>query len=131
MKFYLRFILVWAVNSLVILLANSMYSGYFVLGNAVMTPVVAGIFTGFLLTVFTRAVKPLLVRAGIVKKGRGMMFVTYWLVNSVIIWVLARLSVITGFGIPAFYWSFVLGIAASLGQWLLRQGFKSFKLIEK
>lgn len=131
MKFYLRFLLVWFVNSLVILLANQMYGIYYVLGNAVLTPMMAGIFTAFLLTVLTKSVKPLLVKAGLIKKGKGMMFITYWLVNSIVIWILARLSVITGFGIPAFYWAFVLGFIASFGQWLLRQGFKGFKLIEK
>lgn len=131
MKFYLRFLLVWIVNSVVILLANQFYGRYFVLGNAVLTPMMAGILTGFLLTVLTRSIKPVLTRFGLAKKGRVVMFVKYWFINSIIIWILARLSVITGFGIPAFYWAFVLGITASLGQWIMRQVFKNFKLIEK
>jgi uncharacterized membrane protein YvlD (DUF360 family) len=131
MKFYLRFLLVWLLNSLIILFASRLLGNNYVLGNAVMPPFVAGIFTGFLLTILTKSFKPLLVKLGIVKKSRKSMFLAYWIVNSILIWVLARLSVITGFGIPAFYWAFILGFVTSFGQWLVRQGFKKYKLIEK
>jgi len=131
MKIYLRFLIVWLLNSVIIFLANSAFGTNYVLGNAVMTPIVAGIFTGFLLTVLTKSVKPLLAKVGMAKKSRCSMFLTYWIVNSLVIWTLARLSVITGFGISAFYWAFALGLVTSLGQWLIRQVFKKCKLIVK
>ncbi|KKR70394.1 MAG: hypothetical protein UU12_C0022G0004 [Candidatus Woesebacteria bacterium GW2011_GWA2_40_7b] len=131
MNFYLRFLLIWFINSVIILLANNNFGTNYVLGNAVMPPMVAGIFTGFLLTVLTKSFKPLLAKIGIGKKSRGSMFLTYWIINSVVIWALARLSVITGFGISAFYWAFALGLVSSLGQWLVRQVFKKYKLIVK
>ena len=131
MKFYLRFLIVWLLNSVIIILANRTFGTNYVLGNAVMPPMVAGIFTGFLLTVLTKSFKPLLAKIGIAKKSRGSMFLTYWIINSVVIWALARLSVITGFGISAFYWAFALGLVTSLGQWLVRQGFKKYKLTVK
>ena len=124
MKPYIRFLIVWVVNSGLIFLANSYYPGSFVLGNAVMTPVTAGILTGFFLTLFTLFSKSFSKKF---LENRYKMFGYYFLVNSVGIWLLARLSVITGFGIPAFYRAFYLGFITVTAQWLARQGFKKFK----
>jgi uncharacterized membrane protein YvlD (DUF360 family) len=125
MKMYVRFLLVWAINSIVLLLANAYYPANFVLGNAVMTPTMAGILTGFLLTLLLRVFgsfsrKP--------KSNRFLMFVYYFLANSFVLWLLARISVVTGFGIPSFKYAFYLGFVVCLVQWLVRQAFKKLSL---
>jgi len=125
LKKYLRFLVVWAVNSCIILLANNCYRSNFVLGNAVMTPIMAVILTGFLLTIFLRFAKSFSKKFS---GNRYKMFGYYFMANAVGIWILARLSAITGFGISAFYWAFYLGLGTSLGQWVTRQVFKKFKL---
>lgn len=127
MKMYLRFLFIWAFNSLMIILAHSYYGGSYVLGNAVMTPTTAGILSGFLLTVFCLGAKPVL-KMLIAKQGRVIMFGGYWLINFIGLWILARLSFVSGFGIAAFYYAFTLGVFTALGQWLLRQAFKVTKL---
>lgn len=121
---YVRFIFVWLVNTVVILLANNLYPSSYVLGNALMSPLIALILTAFFLTLFLKVVR------GLPKKpdGRIMRFGYYFLANSIGIWILARLSVITGFGIPAFYWAFYLGFLTTLAQWVTRQLFKKFKV---
>jgi len=124
MTAYVKFLIVWATNLGIIFLANSYYSDSFVLGNAVMTPTMAGILTGFFLTLFARFSKTF---SGKFLGNKFKMFGYYFLVNSVGIWLLARLSVITGFGIPSFYWAFYLGFITVIAQWLVRQGFKKFK----
>lgn len=125
LKKYLRFLVVWAINSCIILLANNFYRSNLVLGNAVMTPVMAVILTGFLLTIFLRFAKSC---SKPFSGSRYKMFGYYFLANAVGIWILARLSAITGFGISAFYWAFYLGFYTTLGQWITRQAFKKFKL---
>lgn len=131
MKFYIRYLSVWALNSALIIAAATYYSSSYVLGNAIIPPVTAGIFTGFLLTVFDRLPQPLFTKFEIKTKGRLVMFIFYWLVNSVGIWIIARLSFLSGFGIVSFFWAFTLGFIVCLGQWALRQLFKSLKLLEK
>lgn len=125
MKMYIRFALIWAVNTILICLANFYYPQGYVLGNAVLTPVMAAVLTGFFLTLLLRIFATFKQKP---KKSRYMMFGYYFLANSVLIWGLARLSVVTGFGIPAFYWAFYLGFFAVLAQWLTRQAFKGLKL---
>lgn len=130
-KFLIRFAVIWALNSTLIFLANSYYPSDFVLGNSVLSPINAGIFSGFLLTVFCRLVKPLVRKFGFEVKGRYKMFAFYWLVNSVGIWLIARIAPFSGLGITAFYWAFALGFVASLVQWLVRQVFKATHLLQK
>jgi len=123
---YIRFLLVWLVNTLIFFFANRFYPTSYVLGNAVMTPTMAAILVGFFLTLILK------VAGSFKKKPKGskyMMFGYYFLANSVAIWVLARLSVVTGFGIPAFFWAFYLGFFTVIAQWLARQIFKSLKLL--
>ena len=131
MKLYVRFLIIWFVNASIFLLANNIYPRNYVLGNAVIPPVFAGIFAGFLLTIFTKAVRPILNKLGIKTQGRLTMIVFYLGLNSFGIWLIARLAIISAFGIPAFYWAFPLGGVAWLGQWLSRQIFKATDLLDK
>lgn len=127
MKLYIRFLSVWALNSALFLLAANYFPSNYVLGNAVMPPVTAGIFSGFLLTLILKFAKAFSKNFSEPKYKR---FVYYFLANSVAVWVIARLSVISGFGISSFKSAFCLGLAATLSQWLLRQAFKQFSLLK-
>jgi hypothetical protein len=121
MKIYIRFLSAWALNSILFLLANNYYPKSYVLGNAVMMPVIAGVVAGFLLTFFLLVVRGLSTNF---KKPRYKAFAYYFLANSVGIWLIARLSVVSGFGIANFKLAFCLGLVATLLQWLLRQVLK-------
>lgn len=129
LKQYVRYLIIWGINSGVILLANKLYPSNFVLGNAVVPPIYAALLAGFLLTVFDKAIKPLVKKLVPEKRGRYVMFGIYWLVNFVGIWLLARVSFISGFGISAFYFAIILGLAVCIAQWLGRQFFKVIKFL--
>jgi hypothetical protein len=127
MKQYTRFLIAWGVNTLVILLANAYFPTNYVLGNAMIGKVTAGFLVGFMLTFMMRLAK------GIIKKNidaRYLRFGFYFIANSVSIWLLARFAPIFGFGIPAFYYAFYLGLAACIFQWISRQIFKKLNLIK-
>ncbi len=129
-KFLVRFVLVWALNSSLFYLGNMLYPDSLVLGTATLSKGMAAVFSGLLLTILCKMAKPFVTKVGIKSvSGRLKMFVFYWLVNSLAIWIIARLAPISGFGIVAFYWAFLLGLATSLGQWLLRQVFKAVKAV--
>ncbi len=129
-KFLIRFLVVWAANSLVLYLAHLYNPINIVLGTASLSAQTAAVVSGFLLTVLCRIAKRVILRFKIPGlKGRYSMFAYYFVINSVAIWLIARMAPITGLGIRAFYWAFVLGFATSLVQWVLRQVFKVFKLL--
>ncbi len=128
MKRYIRYLVIWAINTGVIMLANKYWPSNFVLGNAVIPPVYAAIFAGLLLTIFDKAIKPVVKKLNVKERGRIVMLGIYWLVNFLGIWIIARLSFLSGFGISAFYYGMILALFASLGQWLGRQLFKAIRI---
>ena len=125
---YIKFILIWPVNSLIIWAANALYPGNIVLGNANMPPMAAILVSGFFVTLLCKLAKILFVKFVHLKKtSRWAMFVFYWLINSIVIWLVARLAPFTGLGISSFYWAFGLGFTLNFFQWVTRQLFKVFK----
>lgn len=130
-KTYIKFIIIWLINSLIIWAANALYPGNIVLGNANISLTAGVIISGFLVTLLCKLVKILFVKFVHIKKtSRWVMFIFYWLVNSVIVWLVARLAPYTGLGISSFYWAFGLGFALNFFQWVIRQILKVFKLVK-
>jgi len=129
LKQYVRYLIIWAINTGVIMLANTYWPSNYVLGNAVIPPIYAAFFAGFLLMVFDKAMKPIIKRLIMKERSRYIMFGIYWFVNFVGVWLIARISVVSGFGISAFYFAIALGFVACVAQWLVRQFFKLVKFI--
>lgn len=129
MKKSLPFAFYWLVNFVLIFAAGTYYMNGFTFGSATIpNPILAMAWTALLLTVLCRLAKPLVAQAkGSVNK-RLKNFVLYWGINSVAIWLLARIPGLTGFGIARFYWAIGLGLVLNLGQWVTRQGLKAAKL---
>jgi uncharacterized membrane protein YvlD (DUF360 family) len=124
-----RWLIVWVINAVVIYLAYLLNPVDIVLGTYRMSAILAAVFSGLLITAITRLVKLSKITAKIdFLKGRYLMFVFYGLVNTAGVWLIARFAWATGLGISSFVWAFVLGFALCFGQWLVRQGFKTFKL---
>lgn len=128
-KLFVRFLVLWFINSTLIYLAHVLYPMDFVLGTALFSLPTAVVVAGFLLTLLCKLGKFFTNKLKGKVKGRLGMLVYYWLVNGVAIWLIARFAPYTGFGITRFYWAFVLGFATNLGQWVVRQLFKATKLI--
>jgi len=129
LKHYLRFILVWLANSLLIYIASALYPLSFVLGTAFVSVAIAPFIAGLGLTLICKLGKILLAKLGVELKGRYAKFVYYWVINAAGIWSLARFAPYSGLGISAYYWALGLGFATSLFQWLLRQAFKRSNLL--
>ncbi|OGM31055.1 hypothetical protein A2630_00070 [Candidatus Woesebacteria bacterium RIFCSPHIGHO2_01_FULL_44_10] len=129
-KKLLPFVVYWLVNFIIIYAAGTFFTDGFAFGSAnVPTPVLAMGWTALLLIVLCRLAKPLVARVKIKFNSRLRNFILYWGVNSVAIWVLARIPALTGFGIARFYWAIGLGLATNLGQWVTRQVLKATKMI--
>jgi hypothetical protein len=128
LKKYTPFITYWAANSLVFYLANLYDSATFVIGSSWMGYTLNIIWVGLWLTLILFAVKVLGKKAKAKFPGRSKGLIYYWFWNFVIIWLIAKLAFITGFGIPKFYWAAILAIFTNLFQWLARQLLKKAKV---
>lgn len=127
-KFLMKFTGHWIINALVLSFASSSFPGNVVLGNAYLGTPTAGIFSAFLLTVLLLVAKGLARTKGFNIKGRSGMFLYYWASASAGIWLVARVSTVSGFGISRFTWAIGIGLVVSLTSWILRQAFKGMKI---
>lgn len=130
-KKYIPFLSFWLINSLFLYLAAFALPLHFVLGNFWLSPVAAIFFAGFWITAVIQAAEPILKRLNITLKGSPQMFLFYWVSNTVAIWLVARVSHLTGFGISRFYWAIFLGLVLNFAQWGLWRLLKEAKLLGK
>jgi hypothetical protein len=110
----------WIVNSFVISFFHYLYPNDFVLGTVKFTPLDASIYSGFWLTfvvwTFWDYIMAKEIKFGGIKTG-----LWFWMANVIGIWVTARLSNFTGFGISYFYLAIILGFFTNLLQRLIRK----------
>jgi hypothetical protein len=127
-KFIVRFVSYWIVNTIIISFANTFFPNAFELGNANLSIPVAGIFSGFLLTIVLLIARGLARSGKLLVRGRVFMFLYYWGSASIGIWLVARVAGLSGFGIARFTWAIGVGFATAFIHWVLRQAFKGMKL---
>ena len=124
LKKNIPFISFWILNSLLLYLATLVYPSAYVLGNMSLSSGMAAIVAGLVWTAIVWWLRPLCRNLNIKPKGRYNMFAFYWVANFIAIWVTARLSVLTGFGIYRFTWAIWLALVADVAQWLVWQVLK-------
>jgi hypothetical protein len=130
LKKYTPFIAYLLANSFVIYFANLFYPDIFVIGSSKMGYWLNLLWAGFWLTLILLAIKLMTKKpkSSFKGTGKGMIYWFFW--NSFAIWLVAKLAVITGFGIPKFYWAVVLGFFTNFAQWLMRQCLKACRIIK-
>ena len=119
MKKFLPFIFFWALNTILLFLANSLSAANFVLGNARFSPIWAALVAGLVWTVLVWIAQPLVKKVGVDPKGAIGMLVFGWVSNFAAIWLTARMAPLTGLGISSFVWAILLALVADLAQFLL------------
>ena len=117
---HILFISYWVVNSFLLYLASRVLPESYALGTWKFTQFEAAIYAGFWLTFFVWSMWDFILTKGL-KLTDGLSTILYfWGVNSLGIWLVARFSQITGFGISAFYWALYLGLVTDLVQRIAR-----------
>lgn len=129
MKKYLPFLSIWLVNAVLIYLVSLVLPAYYVLGTHVISELPGAVLSGFLVTLFCWAAKPIVASLKVKLEGRVKMVFFYWTCNTIAIWLVARFSIYTGFGIAAYYWAIALGFVANFMQWLIWQALKKYKYV--
>jgi uncharacterized membrane protein YvlD (DUF360 family) len=72
--------------------------------------------------------KPIVTIFKIKLSGTSNNFFFYFAVNTILIWLLARVPNFTGFGISRFTWAIILGLILNLIQWRSWEILKAQKL---
>ncbi len=118
MKKQTPFLTFWILNSVLVWLGNNLYPESIVLGNfrmsAFISIVVAGLIWTFLVWVagsFAKRISKL--------DGRAMKMAFYFAANILAVWLTARMSALSGFGISNYSWSILLGFVGNIAQYLV------------
>ena len=128
MKKYIPFTSFLVINFLVLYLFSVIFPNNIVFGNDVLSSIFAAIWTAFILTFLSWIAKPILSRIRINLTGVRNKIIFYFIVNTVLIWILARFPSFTGFGISRFSWAIILGLFLELTQWRIWEILRTRKL---
>ncbi len=116
-KQLVNFLSFWVGNSVVFLIAAAVLKGNVVLGNDKVSPSLAAIIAGLVLTLITTLTPQVVEKSGFRLKDDKLWALVFLVVNFVTLWVIKRLAVLTGLGISSILWVFVLAAVVTLVQW--------------
>lgn len=108
----------WVINALLLYFANMLYPMYFVLGNAYFGVLSAALVASLVWTLLVWNAMPLSKWLKIKEKEALKMAAFYLVVNFIALWVIARFSLMFGFGVASFKWVGALAFMANILQWL-------------
>ncbi len=109
MKRYKLFTLYWLANTAMLYLANVLLPAHFTLGNNLFSTMQATVFTAFIWNVVIWNGESWFKDLELQSKSPMVMMLQYLGLNFATLWLLARLAVLTGFGVSSFL--YVLGLA--------------------
>lgn len=114
---YMLLLSIGVVNAIALYLANMFFPTYIVLGNSTLSPLLATVITGFLLSAFMGLPEPVMKVVGLKSKNEITLAFVYLVFNVVGLWVLGRLANYIGFGVSSFVVVIVLGFVLNLVQY--------------
>jgi len=105
-----KFLALWVLNSISLAVLSQIFSSSIVLGNAVLSRGLASVFSAFLMTIIFFLVPASAEKAEIKVKDGRLWIVLDFVALVIGIWIVKRLSVLTGLGISNIL--FVILVAA-------------------
>jgi len=112
----IKFLILWTVNTLLLLIFAALFANDIVLGNAVMTKPMASVLVGLILTILISLVPKVAKKYDVKIKDEKIQTSVYFFVDLVSIWILKRLADFTGLGISNILWVLILAIIVALVQ---------------
>lgn len=110
----IKFLATWVVNSILLVVISQIFKGTVVIGNAALPKGMAAVFAGFLITIVFFLV-PIAVEKSEIKIKDYRLWVVLDFISLVIgVWVVKRLSVITGLGIANILFVLIVAILVTL-----------------
>ena len=104
------FLTFWVVNTVVLLVANSIFGGNVVVGNQSISTGLSAIFAGLVLTALIPLAPKAVEQTGYKIKNQNVWPAIFLASNIVVLWILKRLAMVTGFGISSILWVLILAI---------------------
>lgn len=107
----------WVVNAIVLLLASLIFRDNIVLGNDKVSTPMAAVLAGLVITGLTYLVRPIVAKSGLKVKGEYNWGIVYLVANTLIVWVIKRLALVLGLGVANIFFTLILAVLLTVGQW--------------
>ena len=117
----LKFIGFWLISSLLIWITAQISPRGLILGNQNILPAWACVFAGYILSPISILIKPVLKLLKLKTEKQLEVTIALIVINSVCFWIITRLALIIGVGIPSFWWAGIEGTILALGQMFVIQ----------
>ena len=111
----------WVANSVVFLIFAAILAGNVVLGNDKVTPSMAAVLAGFLLSIVQFLVPSAVERSGYKVRNQNIWMAIYLAVNFVGIWVIKRFALVTGLGVSSLVYVLLLAVIVTGAGWGIAQ----------
>ena len=115
----IKFLSLWALNSLLFVVFGQLLAGKVVLGNDRVVAPMALVFGGLILTLVIYVIEPVIKQIGYKGKDKKILLGFYLVANFIGIWIIKRLERVTGVGISSTLYVVVLATIATFGQWFV------------
>jgi hypothetical protein len=112
----------WLGNSVLLLLANELFPGLIVLGTHLISPLMAAVYAGGVISLVGVSATPIIESVAMKRHIRltEMHWMTlYFLLNTAIIWLVSRFSELVGMGISVWWVALVMGLVFDVIQGML------------
>lgn len=108
-KKFEQFLILWLVNVVLLYAATILFPENYTLGNSIFSDWQAAVFSGFVWNYAIWNLVPMLKEYDLKFEGKNALMLVYLAANFVTLWLIARFSFMTGYGIGS--WMYVLGLA--------------------
>ena len=115
------------VNAIVLYVGSMLFPTDLVLGNNILSPVLAALVTGTILSAVMALLEPILKSLKLKIKNEMHLALVYLVFNILGLWVLAKLANYSGFGVTSYIVVIILGLVLNTlqyGVWKMLDGKK-------
>ena len=113
---HILYLVYWLLSSIIVYLAFVVFPDNVVLGNARLGPIDSAIYSGFWITFFVWSMWDFILARGARTDEPVTAVLFFWVVNSIGIWLVARMAHFTGLGLASFFWALILGAVIDILQ---------------
>lgn len=115
----LKFLSLWAGSTIFTLVASYLISSQIILGNSSITKPVSSLILGLATTCVFFLAAPVAKRLDLKIKDERVWVAVFFVVNSVVIWILKRFSTLSGVGISNIIFVLLVAVLATCSEYFI------------
>ena len=113
-KLVLRFLILWIVNSLLLVILSTVFATNVVLGTLNLPKPTASVLVGLILTLLVYSVPWIAKKTQVKLKDDNVTALAYFVVNAIGLWVIKRFADFTGLGLSSILFVLICALVVSI-----------------